>query len=238
MNSRDSFLMKVGGVSAIVWVVMQVVGNLLHPSLPNDAARAMAGIHHSGSWGIAHLILISDYFVLVPLAVGLEASFAPRSRLLQIAVPLIVTAVAIGVVQVAIHPSVLPVLAHAYADPSQVVGREYVELLYQTIWLYNVALEVGHLVILYLAIGLASLAMRTDALYPRWLAWLGMLGALAAIASTVIGVVVLQSSRLGNYITFGFGLAPLAVWLVATGVALLRGSREPAPVGARQAALV
>jgi hypothetical protein len=68
--------------------------------------------------------------------------------------------------------------------------------------------------------------MLGASLFPKWVAWLGAIGGVLGAIALIIGEMLLGSSILGDWITFGFGLAPLAVWLVAVGVILLRSKLE------------
>lgn len=225
---RDVRLARIGGVCALAWVAIQVVGNLLHPTLPEDSVAAMTKIAATAVWVPAHVILIADYFLLVPLMLGINAGFARPSATTRLGLPLALVAVAIGVGQVVTHPTLLGSLAHDYVHAGDAATRQFVQLTYEAVWGYNVVLEVGHLLLIYLAIALFSIAMLEDSLYPRWIGWLGIVGAVVAGTAVVIGEVVFKSSVLADKITFGAGLAPLAVWLLAVGTVLLRAKPEAA----------
>jgi hypothetical protein len=100
--------------------------------------------------------------------------------------------------------------------------REFVLQVWDSVFEFNVVMEVGHMLVLFLVIALASLAMLRERFYPRWMALLGVVSAAVAALATLIGVVVLDSSMLGNFVTFGVGLLPLAAWIVAVGVVMVR----------------
>jgi hypothetical protein len=221
-TERNILLMKIGGISALVWVALQIVGNTLHPRLPSDYAMSMEHIAASNVWGIAHLILISDYFVLIPMIVGFAASFSKQPWGMRLGVPLIVVAVTVGVVQVALHPSALRILSENFTANPGAVDQNYLIILFEGFWSYNIILEVGHLLLIHIVVIIVAIGMLSESLYPKWIGWLGIAGGSVAAISLVIGEVILESSVLGDTITFGVGLLPSAVWLVAVGIVLLR----------------
>ena len=215
-------LLKIGGISALVWVLLQIVGNALHPRLPADSAMAMEHIAMSEVWLLAHVILIFDYFLLVPMIVGFAASFPDSPPGIRLAVPLMVVAVTVGIVQVALHPTTLSTLGMAYVSAEGGDVGESIQLLYDAFWRYNIVLEVGHLLLIHLVVLLVGISMLRNAFYPRWMAILGIVGGIVAAVALVVREVFLESSVLGDTLTFGIGLLPSAVWLVAVGIHLLR----------------
>lgn len=233
MSERNLSLMKIGGISALIWVVLQVVGNGLHPRLPSDYAMSMEHIAMSKVWGVAHLILISDYFFLIPMIVGFAASFSPQPWGVKLAVPLMIVAVTVGIVQVALHPTTLRMLGEHYMHNPDGAGRDFIVTLYQGFWAYNIVLEVGHLLLIHLVVVLVAIGMLREPIYKRWIGWLGIAGGAIAAISLVIGEVFLESSVLGDAITFGVGLLPSAVWLVTVGITLLRYKPTPSELEAR-----
>jgi hypothetical protein len=219
---RDTLMMKIGAISALTWVALQVIGNILHPRLPADFVISMQQIAASEVWLVAHLILLFDYVVLIPMIIGFTASFAEKQWELQIGVPLVVVAVSAGMVQVALHPTALKVLAEQYVTANDLATQTYILTLYAAVWKYNVALEVGHLLVIHVVVILVAAAMLRDAFYPKWVAVLGMIGGLVAAVSLLVGELFLESSVLGDALTFGIGLAPSAAWLVIVAFLLLR----------------
>lgn len=228
---RDLRLMRIGAISALAWVAIQVIGNLLHPRLPGEAVGALEQIAASGVWQLAHIILLTDYVILIPMLVGIAASFSGEPWGVRLGVPLIVVAVSVGIVQVAIHPTALAVLAEAYVAAPDAATQADVVRLYDGFWAYNIALEVGHLLLIHVIVILIASAMLREPLYAKWVAWLGIAGGTVAAVSLLVGEVILESSVLGDAITFGVGLLPSAVWLVVVAVVLLR-YRPPAAPGA------
>jgi hypothetical protein len=224
-TERSRTLMRVGAFSALIWVALQIVGNALHPRLPQDAVGSMTHIAHSSVWFVAHVILLFDYIVLIPLVVGFAAAFAAKPWTIQLAVPLMVVAVTVGIAQVALHPTTLHVLAGQYAaagSGGDAGAQSSIVALYDAFWSYNIVMEIGHLLVIHLVVVLIAVAMLREPLFPRWLGWLGIIGGVAAASALIVGEVVLDSSVLGDIVTFGIGLLPSAVWLVAVAVVLLR----------------
>ena len=76
-----------------------------------------------------------------------------------------------------------------------------------------------------IAIGVWSVAMLRAREFPHWLAWLGLL-----VGGTLVGITLLGRLRLDVH---HFGLVVLAqsVWIVGTGIALVRAPRGPSSGG-------
>ncbi|MGH7491274.1 MAG: hypothetical protein ACREOO_02640 [bacterium] len=218
----DDKLFKIGGTSALLYVGLSVAGNLMHTAMPPTPAGALETIAGSGTWKIAHIILTSTYFFIVPMLIAVAATFKESSPIMRIAVPMILVCAAVGIVQISTHLTIFHHLAHKYVAAADPMVKANVILIYETLWPFNVALEIAHLLVIYtliIAIGFAML--HGD--FPKWVAWAGITGGAVAVAGIIIGEIILSGSGglLGDRI-FGLSLLPLMVWLLAVGVNLLK----------------
>lgn len=219
--------LQIGGFSLVAWVVIQVIGNSMHPKLPSETTEAMRHIAHHSNWVITHVLLLFDYVVLVPAILGILKSFKAYHWYTIMCMPLLTIAISAGVVQVAIHPTVLKVLSDSYTRSGTSIEMQgYLVALYDTFWSYNIGLETGHLLIIYFIVCLMAIAMLSESLYRRWVAWLGIAAGVVAMVALVVGVTVFQSSPMGVSIIFGAGLLPLAFWVLKVGFVLIKAKNQ------------
>jgi hypothetical protein len=243
MNMKNNIQRQyrlIGGISAIAWVVLQVIGDVMHPRLPTETTETLHCISQSPVWLAAHLVLLFDYIVLVPMTVAFSRSFGQGHWANSLAIPLVIIAVTLGIVQVSLHPTALKILADQYtgtggAHTVHMGGSsEFVILLFKGLWSYNIAMEFIHLLVLYLVIFLFAIQMQKNPMFKKWLSVLGITGSVVAIVALIVGEVILKRSKMGDLIIFGLGMLPLAVWLVVTGIALIRYKEQPTVAFNRQ----
>jgi hypothetical protein len=216
----DPRLIRVGGIGALAVAVTQVGGNALHPPIPPQTAEALDIMARTALWIPVHLDITLSYFLFIPFVIGAAASFRDRPPLVRIATPLIIVGAALGAAQITTHLTIFKYLADRYAATTDPGLRGTIELLYETLWPYSVALEIAHLLVIDVAAVLFGLAMLGEALYPRWVAWLGVVGGIVAAAGLLVGKLVVRTA-MGDVI-FGVTLIPPVIWIVAVGVVLLR----------------
>ncbi len=227
---QDLRLIRLGGYCALLAAAMQIVGNIMHPPIPRDTIAALGVIAGSGNWLITHLILSSSYFIFIPLAVGAAASFRNDPPTVRIAIPLIIFGTALGVTQILTHLTLFRFLAEQYAATSDAAVRSTIVFVYDAFWPYNVALEVGHLTVIDLSALLFGIAMLDEKIYPRWLALVGCVGGIVAVVGLYVGTLAVRTT-LGDVI-FAVSLIPMVIFIVATGIILIRLQPALAPATA------
>lgn len=220
---KRSNLIKIGGWAAILWVVLQIIGNSMHPQLDSDTEIAMTHIASNKYWFITHIILILDYLVILFVIVGMKEALSGTSWISEFIMPLMTIAIAVGIIQVATHPTVLKCTSDIYANAgaNEQLKQDAVRI-YESFWEYNLFLEIGHLLIIYFVIFLIGVEMMKSSFFPKWQGILGLSGGIAAGVALLTGELFLGSSKTGDLLTFGFGLLPLAVWLIAVGIKMIR----------------
>ena len=122
-------------------------------------------------------------------------------------------------------PFLVPSLAAIYRDPaSSAAAREATQIIFQA---FNQTAGVGigeHLGYLFTSLWtvLVGLAMIRSPIFPRWLGWAGALTALGIFAGVLepAGLALAGTINAVAYIIW-------AVWLLATGVLLLRLGKKP-----------
>jgi hypothetical protein len=235
---RDKNLVRIGGFSALLYVALSVVGNVMHTPMPREPADMLHTIAHSGPWIVAHIILTSTYFVVVPMLIGITASFREETtvagiatpfgkvpNIIRIAVPLVLVCAAIGIVQISTHLTIFHALAMKYAAATEAAVKDNIILIYQVMWPFNVALEFAHLFVIYLVILAISIAMFHEDIYPKWVAWLGVIGGGVAETGLIWGEIILGGSGVTGSLIFGVSLLPMMVWILAVAIILIRRTK-------------
>jgi|FLYN01.1.fsa_nt_gi hypothetical protein len=226
---NNSRLVRVGGIFALVVAVMQIIGNGLHPPIPTNTAEALQLMAATGYWVPIHVLITVSYFMFVPFIIGASAAFQDQnSPLVRIGTVMVVFASGIGAVQIMTHLTLFKYLADQYVATSDATLQQNLILLYEALWPYNVALEIAHLLAIFISAFLFGVAILQDTVFPRWLGWLGIVAGGVASAGILVGKLVI-GTRTGDII-FGVGLIPLVIWIIAIGVVLLRLKPAPQPV--------
>lgn len=216
----DNKLIRIGGIFALLVAATQVVGNALHPVLPDDAAASLTIIGNTGRWAVVHTIITVSYFMFVPFVLGLAASFPARPAAVRIATTLVVVGAALGAAQITTHTTIFRYLGVQFNHALDAVSHERFTFLYDALWPYSVALEIIHLLAIYVASILIAREMLRNPSYRRWLAILGLIGGIIATAGILVSKFII-TGKTGNLI-FGFSLLPSIIWIIGTGVALLK----------------
>lgn len=225
----DMRLIKVGGYFALIVAVMQIIGNGLHPPIPTVTPEALELIGNTGYWVAIHVLITISYFMFIPFIVGASAAFKDRkSPLVRIGTVLVIVGAGIGAVQISTHLTLFKYLADQYIVTSDPALQQMVVFTYESFWPWNVALEVAHLVAIFIAALMFGIAILQEDVFPKWLGNLGIASGAVSTAGILIGKIVMNS-RAGD-IVFGVGLLPLVIWIIAIGVLLLRLKTAPEPL--------
>lgn len=227
--NQDKLLIRVGGVSALAVAATQLIGNALHPAMPEDTVERIQVINDTTGWAAVHLVITISYFLFIPFVLGTLPAFRNRSGLVRLGAQLVLIGAALGVAQILTHLTIFTDLAGTYTDASTGLQASIAST-FGALWEYSVALEVAHLLAIFVAASLFGVAMLREPAFRRWMAWTGI-GA-GGVASAAILISKGVAGRTGDLI-FGFSLLPLIVWIVAIGITLLRLRPEArgAPVG-------
>ena len=213
----DWRLVRMGGYFAIIVGLMQLVGNGLHPPIPTDTSEALTVIASTSYWMIIHVIITISYFLFIPFVLGASAAFRDQnSPYIQVAKFLVIVGSGIGAAQIMTHLTFFKYLADQYmfGDPAL---QQNIIFSYESFWPYSVALEIAHLVAIFVAVLLFGMELMKDDVLPRWLAWLGVVAGSVATVGILAAKIVFHTD-----IIFGIALVPLVVWILAVGVNLLR----------------
>jgi len=225
----DTRLIKVGGYFALIVAVMQIIGNGLHPPIPLDTREALTLIGGTSFWTAIHVVITISYFMFIPFIIGASAAFKDRkSPLVRVGIVLVIVGATIGAVQISTHLTLFKYLADRYVATSDPSIQQIIIFTFEGFWPWNVALEVAHLIAIFVAAFMFGIAILREDVFPRWLGNLGLAAGGVSTAGILIGKIVL-SSRTGD-VVFGAGLLPLVIWIIAIGVLLLRLKTAPEPL--------
>jgi len=214
-----------GGLAVLLTVIL-VVGNGLHPPLPSESVPALTMIASDALWSAVHVLITSSYLVLIPVALGVAASFQKELPQVRIGLHLIVFGAALGTVYITIHLTMLTYLARQYTLATDTAARANVAFLYGLVYPLADAFDVISLFAIFAAVMLYGTAMLRDPLYPSWLGWVAIGGGVIAAVGRLVHEAMQTAT---GAVVDGISMIPLVVWIAATGVILLRAGATGAP---------
>lgn len=215
---NDSRLVRVGGYFALIVAVMQVIGNGLHPPIPDPTVEALTVIHNTTYWVPVHVIITISYFMFIPFVIGASAAFQDKgSPLVLAAKALVIAGATIGAVQILTHLTYFKYLADTYFTTADPAIQQMVVFNYEAFWPYAVALEIAHLCAIFISVSLFGIVMLSDNQFARWMAYTGIAGGAIATLGILSSKIIFN-----NDIIFGVSLLPLVIWIFAVGLRLLR----------------
>ena len=218
--------LKTGGICLIVGAVVFAIWRLLHGDTPAaDAEAALNFVRNRPIYPTVHMFAVLAALVVVIGLLALARSFdRPGSWLIgQAAVVSATVGLAIFGVESTSEGLALPELADAASkvDPAQRV--EFVRAAHAV----AAATHGPSLVAMALMIGvpllLLGIAMVLDR-YPSWLGWTGLvIGGITMLAA--VGLFLIPSLFPGFLLYGVLGSVIAQLWLVATGIVMLRRAR-------------
>jgi hypothetical protein len=213
-------LIKVGGICGIVLGVVQLAGIIMHGSIPANPVQGLEFIRNHPVWAITHIILIGSYLLVVGFYIGLTASFVKSSTLVQVGKDLILIGAFLGAVHFLLHLAIFPYAAERYTIASNTPLEENILVFYEAFYHYAHLLNRFSVFLMMAVAIMFSITMTRETHYRKWVGILGVAAAAATLATMF--VVELFLTRATGDIVFAIALLPTIVWLVATGIVMLR----------------
>ena len=220
--------LKTGGICLIVGAVVFAAWRLLHGDTPAaEAEAALNFVRNRPIYPTVHVFAVLAALVVVIGLLGLTRSFdRPGSWLIgQAAVVSAMVGLAIFGVESTSEGLALPELADAASkvDPAQRVefvrAARAVAVVTHGPSLVAMALMIGVPLLLF------GIAMVLDR-YPSWLGWTGLvIGGATMLAA--VGLFLIPSLFPGFLLYGVLGSVIAQLWLVATGIVMLRRARVP-----------
>ena len=189
--SAERALLRIGAVTAVLGIVVEVVMDRLHPSGadPNDSAAAFAEYARSGDWAYVHMgqFLGTLLIVLTLVALSRPLSRQPglAGALASVGAVTAVLVAAVFAVQMAVDGVALKGAIDAWAGATSVAERATTFQVADGIrWVEKALSSFFHLTngLTLLALGL-SVALGDR--YRSWPGWVGALSGVAFLAGSV-----------------------------------------------------
>src|SRR5215217_340730 len=215
--------LKTGGICLIVGAVVFAIWRLLHGDTPAaEAEAALNFVRNRPIYPTVHMFAVLAALVVVIGLLGLTRSFdRPGSWLIgQAAAVSATVGLAIFGVESTSEGLALPELADAAQRVEFVRAAHAVAVATHGPSLVAMALMIGVPVLL------LGIAMVLD-LYPSWLGWTGVLIGGATMLAAV-GLFLIPSLFPGFLLYGVLGSVIAQLWLVATGIVMLRRARVAA----------
>jgi hypothetical protein len=190
--TADRSLLRIGAITAVSGIALEVVMQFLHPSEadPNDSAAAFQEYAHSHIWAEVHIGQFAGTLFIVLGLVALSRSLSRQPRVAgALAIVGGVTAVlvaAVFAVQMAVDgvalKGAIDAWTHAVSPADKAAAFEVAD---GVRWIEKGLSSFFHLVngATLLALGLSMALGRT---YPRWLGWIGAAAGVGFLAGGTV----------------------------------------------------
>ena len=215
-------LVKVGGVSAILAVVLYIVAAIVY----------FAGVGQVDSDGVAQVLLaVNDNraafltstwlallgaALLIPAALGFFQALRETAAVLWIAVAAMFTGALLFMATAIMQLGVGYELAPGYVEASDATKPALTVIASTLDRINDVANEIGLILLFGIGVLLFALAGLRTSIVPKWVGWLGLVGVIFAWLSALEPVVEALGPQ--NGIAFVISM----VWMGVMGVVLLR----------------
>lgn len=230
-----SWLVRMGGVGAVLGGLLAGVGNLLHPVTPRDDLQGVARvIADSDAWTPIHLIIVAGLIAMLVGLIGLREllpSDGKAGSLAEIGLYLAVVGTVLGVATVILDGVAAKQLADAWATAPQaeravllrIVGANETQD-----FALAAAFNATFAGLPFVSYGLAI--VTSGAIRPSF----GWVGAAAGLMSVGAGAFQALSGRptVASLILTIIGPSVIALWMIVVGVVLWRRAASPRSVDA------
>ena len=221
------WILRLGGVAAIVGSLAGMIGNLVHPATPLDDPPGVArAIADSDAWTAIHLVIIAGIVLMLG---GLLADYRSipdglAGALARFGWAAAIAGIAVGTILVILDGVTAKQLADdwAAAPPDERAAALRVVLANETAnlalaSLFNI-LFAGVTFILY------GLAVALSDAYPRWLGWVAVAAGVGSIGAGLVQALAGEPTNASRVLTI-IGPTVITLWLLVVGVLLVRKAR-------------
>jgi hypothetical protein len=221
------WILRLGGVAAIVGSLAGMIGNLVHPATPLDDPPGVArAIADSDAWTVIHLVIIAGIVLMLGglLAVYRSIPDGLAGALARFGWAAAIAGIAVGTILVILDGVTAKQLADdwAAAPPDERAAALRVVLANETAnlalaSLFNI-LFAGVTFILY------GLAVALSDAYPRWLGWVAVAAGVGSIGAGLVQALAGEPTNASRVLTI-IGPTVITLWLLVMGVLLVRRAR-------------
>jgi hypothetical protein len=218
------WMLRIGGVSAILGSLLAGVGNLMHPVTPRDDPEGVAQvIAQSDQWALIHMIILFGTILMLAGLVAIRHAIdgGLPEALARLGVYAGTIGVTVGMITVILDGVAAKTLADqwAVAPESEKTLALHLVSANETInfaiaGLFNMSFAGVPFILLGLAIALSNA-------FPRWLGWTAMMAGSGSIAAGLVQAFTGKPTIASLILTI-IGPTVISLWLLAMGVLLLR----------------
>ena len=229
VRSEDWWLVRIGGVAAILGALLAGIGNLIHPVTPRDDDAGVAQIMaDTDAWTLIHLVIIAGTIGMLMGMVGVRSAL-PRDGFVGAMTRYGVLAGAIGTVLGILTVILDGVAAKQLADAwaampadQQVVGLRLVATNETQNFAIAGMFNLTFAGLPFLAFGLAVAASHV---FPRWLGWLAFAAGAGSVAAGLVQALTGRPTVASLILTI-IGPTVIALWMLVVGVLMVRISNR------------
>ncbi|MCK6210072.1 hypothetical protein KZX45_05895 [Georgenia sp. EYE_87] len=188
---EDRSLLRLGAVTIVLGLVLQVVMGLLHPSRadPNDSAAAFAEYARSDAWTAVHIGQFVGTLLIVIGVVALSRHLARQAGGAGAAAVVAgLAAVLVGAVfavQMAVDGVALKGAVDTWVNAAE-ANRQAAFFAAEAVRWTEKGLSAFFQLLNRVAFLMVGLAMVLGRTFPRWLGWVGVIAGLGALPGSVV----------------------------------------------------
>ena len=224
-------LVRIGGVSAILAFVSFVAGGIVYFAGveqvdSDDLAQVLTAVNDSRAASLtATWIVLSDYVLLIPAALGLFHALQEAGAVVLIAAAAMFTGALLFMGAAIISLGIIDQLAPGYAEASDVTRPALMVMASTLDKINDIANDAGLLLLPGIGVLLFALVIIRTSIMPSWVGWLAFPAAIVEWLSTLEPVLGAQGALSGvSFVLF-------MVWMLVMGVVLVRLREPVAPSG-------
>jgi hypothetical protein len=225
---RDGWVLRIGGVAAVVGAVLGMVGNLIHPATPIDDPEGVAReIAESGAWVAIHITIILGIALMLGGLVAIQRTIRDglAGAFAWIGLVGAVSGATIGLILVALDGVAARQLATEWAEASG-AERDIALGLVTANETINFALaSLFNIMFAAITFILYGLAVAFSNEFPKWLGWVAVVAGLLSVAAGMIQAFVGEPTDASRILTI-IGPTVITVWLLAMGTLVIQKARE------------
>lgn len=225
-NSATWWLIKLGGMAAILGSLFAGTGNLLHPVTPRDDPEGVAQvIAQSENWIFVHLIIILGILLMLAglVAIRLMIVGGLAEALARLGIYAATIGVTVGLITVILDGVAAKQLADKWAEANE---AEKMIALYlvssnETI---NFALA-GLFNITFAGVPsiLIGLSVASGNSFPKWLGWIAVAAGCGSIGAGLIQAFTGEPTITSLVLTI-IGPTTICLWLLVMGIVILQAT--------------
>jgi hypothetical protein len=216
----NPLLIRIGAFCGLALAGSQLIGLILHGSIPMSPGDGLTFVHQHVAWVPTHVLIIASYFLVIAFYVALAATYKGEHFTVTLGEPLVLVGAVAGVVHFTLHLGAYPSLAERYSGKPSADTQARLELIFETLHHYAGVLRMIQALALMAAALLFALAMLREADFPEWLATMGLAAAGVTALAVLVGALFLSPSAAD--IVFAIGLLPTLAWVALTSRRMLQ----------------